>query len=367
MLSKLTKDLVAIDSVSQHTNRAVSDYLEDWLTRANFTVERLTYQDENDEEKVNLIALKGDGAGGLGFFSHSDVVPGGEGWNPFDPVEQNGQLIGRGSCDMKGPLAATMVAAASVDVDRLQKPVYVVIAADEEVGHKGAIYLTEHSTTLQENWPDFGVIAEPTQLTPVYAHKGGTGIVVTAHGFSAHTSTDLGTSANFIIAPFLAEMAELRLLFQSDARFQNPEFSPPTNGFNITINDGGTKANVTAAKTVCTMSIRAMTNDNHEEAVGMIIAAAEKYGLDVTRRSMKPFYNQPDAEIIQSACRATDIPKAVTVPYGTEASGYQEHLQAVILGPGNIAQAHTVGEWIDVGQLQESVGVYGKMIEELCM
>ena len=63
---------------------------------------------DNIPAKVSLVARKGPGQGGIGFFSHSDTVPGDVGWAPFDPVIADGRLFGRGSCDMKGPLAATM-------------------------------------------------------------------------------------------------------------------------------------------------------------------------------------------------------------------------------------------------------------------
>ena len=63
---------------------------------------------------------------------------------------------------------------------------------------------------------------------------------------------------------------------------------------------------------------------------------------------------------------ATGAPRAVTVPYGTEATCYQEYMDALVLGPGNIDQAHTVGEWIAVEQLQEAVEVYTRLIGELC-
>ncbi len=64
--------------------------------------------------------------------------------------------------------------------------------------------------------------------------------------------------------------------------------------------------------------------------------------------------------------RATGAAQAVTVPYGTEAECYQEYADALVLGPGNIAQAHTVGEWIAVDQLREAVEVYSRLIEDLC-
>ena len=64
--------------------------------------------------------------------------------------------------------------------------------------------------------------------------------------------------------------------------------------------------------------------------------------------------------------RATGAPRAVTVPYGAEAECYQKDMDALVLGPGSIDQAHTVGEWIAIEQLQDAVDVYTRLIEELC-
>jgi acetylornithine deacetylase len=156
--------------------------------------------------------------------------------------------------------------------------------------------------------------------------------------------------------------------FRSDRRFQNDEFDPPTNGFNLVINDGNCKSNVTAAKTTATLSLRTMPNDHREEAVNLIVEKAQKYNLEVRTKGWGPFYVSPDAEIVQAALKATGHAQAETVPFGTEALVYQEHVaQQVILGPGDIAQAHTVGEWIDVAQLEQSVGVYRRLIEMLCL
>lgn len=364
----LTQQLIAMPSETTNSNAAISDFLQEWLEAHAFTVERTSYTDVNGEEKVNLVAKLGAGTGGLGFFSHSDTVPGdAREWKPFDPRIADGKLYGRGSCDMKGPLAATMIAAASVDPATLRKPIYIAIAADEEQGHIGAHYLQKHSAIFAENWPDYAVVAEPTEMQPVYAHKGGAGIIVTATGRAAHTSTDKGLSANFLIAPFLAEMAELATVFKTTERFKNYEFDPPTNGFNMTIDDGQCRTNVTAAKTIARLSVRIMPNDHHEEQIAMIEERARKYNLAITHDKLMPFYVDPNAAIVQAACRATGIPKAITVPYGTEAESYQEYTQCVILGPGNIAQAHTIGEWIDLQQLTDAVGIYQRLIADLCM
>jgi len=162
-------------------------------------------------------------------------------------------------------------------------------------------------------------------------------------------------------------MAALVPVFRDTERFKNHEFDPPTNGFNLTLSDGDCPHNVTAAKTVARISLRLMPGTGQEEQITMIEEKARGYDLEVSRCSLEAFYIKPDAEVIQAACRATGISKPITVPYGTEAEAYQRIVQTVILGPGDIAQAHTIGEWIDIGQLKAAVGVYENMIEQLCI
>ena len=99
----------------------------------------------------------------------------------------------------------------------------------------------------------------------------------------------------------------------------------------------------------------------------MISDKAENYGLEVSLWKVEPFSISPDAEIVQAALRASGLQKPTTVSFCTDAPVFQDYLQLVILGPGDISQAHTVGEWIAVNQLSESVNVYKRMIEMLCM
>ena len=366
---KLAQDLIALPSPSAASNAEVTDYLERILEREGFDAERLVYQDENGVAKHSLVARRGAGRGGLGFFSHSDTVPGGEGWDAFDPVVKDGRLYGRGSCDMKGPLAATIAAASRAApraAPRSAGPVWIVVSADEENGFGGAKQIAAESQLVKTHgWPAFGVVAEPTELRPVRAHKGGVHIVVTALGEAAHTSTDLGSSSNFLIAPFLAEMSELAECFRSDPRFQDPDFDPPTNGFNLTLNDHGAAPNVTAAKTTATLSFRTMPRSRGDEALDLIAARARAHGLALESRSFEPFDTPPDAPVVRLALDATGAARAEAVPYGTEALVYQPFVPLVVLGPGNIAQAHTVGEWLDLAQLQRAVAVYGRMLGRL--
>ena len=364
---QLTGRLVAIDSVTKNSNRAVTSYLQDVLSQAGFDVEASEYRDAAGEAKVNLVARKGSGVGGLGFFAHSDTVPG-TGWDrdPWQAVVEGGRLTGLGSCDMKGPLAAAIIAGSRLDAARLRRPLYLVITADEENRSYGAPKLIEASTLLSQNWPTHEIVIEPTGLTPVYAHKGSVMITITAHGRAAHTSTDAGISANFLMAPFLAEMAQLAQEVKADPALQNPDFNPPTLGFNMTIDDHGCKHNVTAAQTTCGLCFRPAPGDASDALVTRITDSAHQYGFDVQASVRRPFSIDPASELVHAAVEAVGGTRPATVCYGSDAFIFQHHLNLVLLGPGDIAQAHTSGEWINTGQLHQAVDIYEKLVHMLC-
>ena len=324
---ELASELIAMPSETPTSNRAISDYLRGVLEAGGFAVEECAYIDEFDVEKVSLVAQKGAGAGGLGLFSHSDTVPGDAGWEPFAPAVVDGRLVGRGAADMKGPLAASVAAACRFDAGDLKRPLVIGVTADEERAHVGAHDIVERSQTLTGGWPQYCIVCEPSELQPVYAHKGGAGIIVTAHGVAAHTSTDKGVSANFIIAPFLAEMAELApdLQARTSASKTRSSTRPPT-ASTWCSSDGGTAIQCDRrSNRRAPSNMRAMPDACFEEAVQMVASdRAEAHGLDVSAQQRRPvFCRAPTARWRMSACRATGAPRAATVPYGTEAECYQ--------------------------------------------
>ncbi len=367
---ELTTEFINIRSESRISNAPVSDLVEERMVACGLEIERLEFTDDNGERKVSLVGKKGEGTGGLALMSHTDTVPGQEqDWDAFTGVVKDNKLYGRGSCDMKGPLAATMIAAAAFEADELQHPIVVTATADEEIGGAGARQVAVESRLYNEVGPSMGVVAEPTSLRPVYAHKGSSNVLVQATGKAAHTSTELGVSANFLIAPFLARMAELNKSVKTDQRFINNEFSPPTNGFNMTVTDYGTKQNVFAARTTCHICFRTMPGDKSEELVAMVEEEAGRYDLEVVSSKVaQPFWVAPDSEVVRIASESSANRAPATVPYGTDALQFHDKpIDLVVLGPGSIEQAHTVGEYVDVDQLHESVDVYKRMIERICL
>ena len=210
-----TQRLIRFDSTCHHSNLEVSEYVEQVLQSLGCETERVDYRDENGELKVNVLGRRGSGVGGLAWFGHTDVVVSDD-WSivehgPFEPTVRDGRLYGRGSTDMKGPIACMLAALESVRDQHVKHPIYISCSSDEEVNHRGAVEIVERSELYRElvHGDACGIVGEPTSLDVVYAHKGGCQVRVTSHGKAAHSSTREGVNANWAMIPFLQDVKAL--------------------------------------------------------------------------------------------------------------------------------------------------------------
>jgi acetylornithine deacetylase len=369
LAQELTRELVRRASPSRISNAEVSDYAEQQMRAIGFETERVEYADDQGVRKVNVIGKKGRGATGLTFFGHTDTVPA-DHWfegSPFEPFVRDGRMFGRGSCDMKGPVACMFAAAARFKPGDLERPVYIVCTADEEVGYGGATQVVERSRLFQEIKTGTGIIGEPTRLEVVYAHKGAIGFIATAHGRAAHSSTGLGLNANLAVIPFLAEMKKMHDELTTDPRYRNDEFQPPTPGWNIGVNDFGTPVNVTAPRSVATVYCRPMPGTPIDEIVGRVRRAAEANGLELNIVGHgRPVYTDPKSPFVRDVLTVTGHTTPHTVPYGTDGLAFAPHMPVVVCGPGDIAQAHTIDEWISLEQLERGTDLYARLIQRFC-
>ena len=159
-ITELTRDLVALDSRGSVSNIPVSDRIEHEL--GGFEIERIDYRDAAGVAKRVLVAHRG-GSGGIAFSGHMDTVPD-TAWQD-DPwsgrIDGDGRLHGLGSTDMKGPLAAAIVAARQLPSP---VPVSLLITTDEETTKQGAREIAERSALLRTARPKGILVVEPTGL-----------------------------------------------------------------------------------------------------------------------------------------------------------------------------------------------------------
>src|SRR5262249_35738620 len=152
------------------------------------------------------------------------------------------------------------------------------------------------SRLFQEARAAAGIIAEPTQLEVVYAHKATVGIHATSIGRAAHSSTSEGINANLAMIPFLAEMKRIHDELQTDPRYRNEEFDPPTCGWNIGINDHTRAVNITAPRSVCTVYFRPMPGMDVEAMLRRVRECAHGNGITLELyEGGAPLYTDPNS------------------------------------------------------------------------
>lgn len=370
---KLTSELVSYRSESLLSNVPVTKHVSGLLKKLGFQVERLPYVDKFGVDKLCIVARLGKGTGGLTLMSHDDVVPAKqeEGWkqDPYQTRANGGKLYGRGACDMKGPLAATICAAAKFKASDLKQPLYIVVTADEEIHARGAWEIVRRSKLFKDASSGYGLICEPTRLGVVYAHKGSLSIRATTKGKAAHTSTLKGKNANLAMIPFLVEMKKINEMVLSSKRYRNEEFTPPHSEWSIGINDNNLATNIYPVTSVCTVNYRPMPGTDIDALITRTKKAARQHGvtIEVTRPG-DPVYTDPNSDIVSTSLKLAGKRTARTVAYGTDGLAYRTKMKnLVVLGPGDIAQAHIVDEWIELDQLKKGVALYERFIDHVCV
>jgi acetylornithine deacetylase/succinyl-diaminopimelate desuccinylase-like protein len=356
---KLTADLVAIDSRSFLSNIAVADRLEREL--AGFEVERLDYTDGAGVAKRALVAHRGP-KGGYALSGHMDTVPA-TGWesDPWKPrLDDQGLLHGLGSVDMKGQVAAAVIAAQRVGAN---VPVTLLITADEETTKAGAKRIAESSALAKSLGLKGIFVAEPTSLHPVRGHRSHIAFVITARGVQAHSSTGKGDNANWKLLPFLAEMRSVFDRLRSDTALQDADYDPPFSDFNLVLDNHGTALNVTVARATAHIKFRYSAKVDPAPVLEAVRGAAKRHALDLAEQwEGRPPELPADHPLVALGIALSGrTPR--TAPYGTDASELQSLAPCLVLGPGDVGLAHTPRECVRAAELVEAVPLFQRVLE----
>ncbi len=366
--------LIAFPSVSSQSNVAVTNQAEDWLWHMGFETERVNYTDDRGVAKSNVIGRRGPcGVPGLAWFGHTDVVPA-TSWcyaesDPWTAHVSGGRVYGRGSCDMKGPVACMLAAAAAIRSPQ-RAPLWIVLTADEEIGMHGARKVASASRMYREivETGSRAIIGEPTCLRVVHAHKGGRTLRAVSSGRAAHSSTGLGINSNFALIPFLQEVALLNEQMERAPEWRDERFTPPTPTMNLLITDPNTASNITSPRSACTVYFRPMPGQRSDQAVQRLRDCALRNGLEFeVLFSGDPLFTPPDAPFVRELLQLSGGTHPETVAYGTDGAVLPELSSPVVFGPGDIAQAHTDDEWISLEQLEQGTQLYRQAIDRWCV
>jgi acetylornithine deacetylase len=373
--------LVAFDTVSRNPNRAIIDWIRDYLAGHGVVAELLPNEDGT---KANLFATiappDGPADGGLVLSGHTDVVPvDGQDWqhDPFRLTEEGGRLYGRGTTDMKGYLACVLALVPRLIPAELRVPVHLAISYDEEVGCLGVPFIVEHIHSLGLR-PEIAFVGEPSRMGVVNGHKGSAGMLTEVTGLSCHSSrTDLGVSAVFAASDIIQELRR-----RAEALAAAPDslgvFDPPYSTVSVGVVRAGTARNAIPGDCRIEWDIRETRPgvvQSVQEGVQAFIDAdvlpAMRARYPEAAVETRAVYDVPAllpeggaAEAL--AKRLTGTNASGTVPYGSEAGYFQRAgISTVIVGPGDIAQAHTADEWIARSEIEACCAFLGRLADHV--
>lgn len=363
----LLRDLVAFPTVSSDSNLAMIEFLAERLMAAGARVE--IHRDPGGT-KANLFATIGpERAGGILLSGHSDVVPvADQDWttDPFAMVERDGRLYGRGTCDMKGFIAAAVAMAPVFARHATGRPVHFAFTHDEEVGCLGAQALAG-VLAARAIRPSVAIIGEPTLMRVIEGHKGCCEYTVHFTGLEGHGSApDRGVNAVEYAVRYVARLLDLGERLKARAPAGSP-FDPPWTTINTGALSGGVAHNVIPGKARLDWEMRPVQPGDADFVKADLKRFCEE-DLLPRMRAVSPaadIVTEVVGEVAGLVPATENEAKAIvmeltgangagTVPFGTEAGLFQAlGMSVVVCGPGSIEQAHKPDEFLALDQLRQ--------------
>ncbi len=364
-------DLIAFPTVSADSNLAMIDYLASHLEECGAAVHLMR---DPSGSKANLFATLGPQKdGGIVLSGHSDVVPvTDQDWSfdPFQMTKRDGRLFGRGSCDMKGFIAAVIAMAPTFAQAVQDRPLHFAFTYDEEVGCIGAGHLAQSLGDIGIT-PSVAIIGEPTEMRIIEGHKGCYEYTTKFQGLEGHGSApDLGVNAVEYATRYVAFLLDLKDQLRTMAQPDSP-FDPPWTTVNVGALTGGTVHNVIAPKAQVNWEMRPVQKRDAD----FVKSRLQDYCREVLLPKMQAVFPEAsiqtevvgevdglvptlENEARQIVASLTGQNDAGVVPFGTEAGIFQNiGMDVVICGPGSIEQAHKADEYIAVDQLEQCLGM----------
>ena len=375
----LIKKIISYDTTSRNSNLELIHFIRDYLK--DLGVESLLVHDDT-RTKANLYATLGPAdRPGILLSGHTDVVPiDGQEWHtdPFNVVEKDTKLYGRGTCDMKSFYAIALAMIPDMLRAGLQRPIHFALSYDEEVGCLGAPDMIRRiATELPE--PHAVIVGEPTSMRVVNAHKGMTGMETIVTGHEAHSSqTHRGVSAVMTAARLITFLDDLAQEFA--ARPSAQPFEPRHTSIHVGVVNGGTAPNIISRECRFRWDVRCIPEDDPQEILDRFYekcddllpkmrAVAPEANIETLVNFAAPALapESVDGRAERLAKQLAKQNETHVVSYGTEGGQFQEHgFSAVICGPGSIDQAHQPNEFIEVAQVDACIGFMNRLIESQC-
>ncbi len=362
---EVTRRLLRMNTVNPPGNEGpAAEYVAGLLEKYGFHIRLHPF----GENRLHLIAEKDvhPGQPALVLSGHLDTVPlGEESWNsdPFAGEIKDDRIFGRGSSDMKGGLAAMIVAAVKATAVASSPGVRLIFTAGEELGCQGAVQL---AATYPEPGEAGGiVIGEPTANIPAIGHKGALYIRAVAKGETAHSSMpDKGINAIYKVARGIVALEKMEFNAKED-----PLLGFPT--LNVGTIRGGMNLNSVPDHAEFSIDVRSTREPNHQQIMGLL---RETLGSGIILEklvdlgSISTPVTDPFVQTVYSVCSNHGIAvgdQGRALPYLTDGSvlgKLYEGSPVVILGPGQPEMAHKTDEYCHISKIMQAEEIYQQII-----
>ncbi len=349
--------LISADTTNPPREIAAGDHviqaIDDLLAAQGFKVGVTDHGDGH----VSIHAVRG--RPDVLFNVHLDTVPITSGWSvpPLEMTVRDGRVYGRGACDIKGALACLLTLA-----EQCRDDMAILVTSDEEGAHGCCI--DQFIASGQAGAYRQVVVAEPTQSKAVHSHRGYLSMKGVFSGQSGHSSSEHALSANAI------HRANHWLSCVLDrAQSAVTEDNPAGVCLNVGTISGGEKNNMIAEVCAIGISARVPPGSSSRELADELIELAGEEHADWHVSMAAPALPasgagaQAASEYSRDFCEIHQLPLGTAVDFWTEAALFSDAgIAAIVLGPGDIAQAHTVDEWVSESQLITCLSLYRGII-----
>ena len=378
---EMIKKLVAFDTTSRNSNLALMQFIQDYLKDLDINS---TLIKDKSEEKANLYATVGPkDVSGIMLSGHTDVVPvDGQNWDtePFEAIEKNNKIFGRGTCDMKSFIAVVLAMLPQFINRGLKIPLHLAFSFDEEVGCIGVRSLINFINQLPLK-PRMAIVGEPTSMEVVAGHKGKRSYRACVSGFEAHSSlAPKGVNAIEYAARFITFLNNIGQRIAENGPF-DPLYDIKYTTLHVGTIEGGTALNIVPKECFFDFEMRYIGDENPDQIQSEFMSYSEKT-LDPLMKAVNKesgfiveLVNDVPGLDISEDHEAVSFVKALAernnvkkVAFGTEAGLFQTRskIPAVICGPGSIEQAHKPNEFISLEQIDKAEKFMTRLIDQLC-
>lgn len=378
---QILEQLVSFPVLGGQSNLEIIRWIQTYIEAYGIHT-HLLYNDDNT--KASLFCRIGPAVdGGVILSGHTDVVPvEGQEWStdPFTLTDKgDGNLYGRGSCDMKGFLACCLAMLPEMLKSSLKKPIYFAFSYDEEIGCLAAPELAAAIRDYYDEKIAFAIIGEPSMMMPTIGQKGICVLHTTVNGSAGHSSRILQeVSAVHEAARLVLWIEDYMKQLVADGK-TDARFNPPHTSMHVGQINGGIAPNVIADQASFYWDVRVIPRDDIEEILAAFEAHCRKrekelseiypdFKIETTKHHppVPPLDTDENDAIVGFVQELTGNRSWETVSYAAEAGQFAAAgFSSIICGPGSIAQAHRKDEYISKVQLQLGVDMIEQLIKKL--